>query len=73
MVNYPPLKQKRAHYFTFFSTKHFCNAPTISFHETVILVDLVTVAQRAGPSKVLDYLPPKKGRVFHSLLNQSFF
>ena len=41
-------RQKRAHCFTFFSTKHICDAPTHSFHQNLFLVKLVTVAQRSS-------------------------
>ena len=56
--------QKRAHYFRFWSTKHFCNAAASSFHQHGTLVDLVIVAQRSRPSKCArlssTIRPPKK-------------
>ena len=41
--------------------RHFCNAPTSSFHQNLILVQLLIVAQRSRPSKCAQLSAPKKG------------
>ena len=56
----PPPPKKRAHSFGFFSTKHFCNVPTNTFYQNVILVDLPTVAQKSRLSKCARLPAPRK-------------
>ena len=59
LLDYQP--PKKAHPCRFFSTKHSCNAATCSFHQNVVSVDLLTVAQRSGCSKCAALSAPKKG------------
>ena len=56
-----PPPPKKAHCFRIFSTKHFCNAPTSSFHHNLILMDLAALAERCRPSKCARLSGPKKG------------
>ena len=58
VLDYPP--QKRGHCFTFFSPKHICDAPFCSFHHNLLLVEVVTVAQRSKSSKCARLSAPEK-------------
>ena len=71
MLGYPP-PQKKGPLFWIFLTKHFCNAPTCSFHHNLFLVDLVTVAQRSKPSKCSTIHPKKKAHCLRIFLTKNF-
>ena len=50
----------KAHCFGFLPTRYLCTAPTGSFHQNLIWLDLLTAAQRSGRSKCARLSAPKK-------------